>query len=181
MAQACGTKDKTQSQPARARSFWPGLVRAVGFCALTGAAGAILAGVVLLPAAAELAWTKYQRDCDAVCLAEAQATVDALGRLQQEIASDEVLARRLAWSHLGLVPRNEVSVTGTASSAEPLPGTIPSVDSPDPPKPGGWVIASARRVTRPATRRGLLVLAGSLVLSAMLMFGPGVWPSRPRL
>jgi hypothetical protein len=151
----------------------------VGFCALTGAAAGILAALVLLPASAELAWTRYRRDCDGVRLAEAQATCDALARLQREIARDEVLARRLAWSHLGLVPRNEVSVTGTASSAEPLPGTITPVDYPDPPEPSGWVVASARRVARPATRRGLLVLAGSLVLSAMLMFGP-VASARPR-
>ena len=147
-----------------------GVLRGMGFVLMLALAMAIVAAVVLVPPYARLQQEKYRRDCDAVRLAEARATVAAMDRMLAEAPSDEVLTKRLAWSRLGLYPAGE-QVARSPGQGPPgrAPGTLSDIHYPDPPPPAPWLLALAEELTDPARRRGLMVLAGCLALAAVLM------------
>jgi len=132
---------------------------------------AIVAAVVLLPPYAKLQQAKYRRSCDALRVAEAQATVEAMDRMLAEAPSDEVLTKRLAWSRLGLYPAGEqvARTTGRGFLLSGAPGTLSVIRYPDPPPPDPWLMSLAEKLNQPARRRGLMVLAGCLAVAAMLL------------
>jgi hypothetical protein len=132
----------------------------------------IVAAVVLLPPYAKLQRVRHQRDLQATRLEEARRTREAMDRLIRNAPADEVLTRRLAWSRLGLYPVRETVVVDPKLPAAPPPGTLCQVDLPAPPPPDTTLQAAALRLQSPSRRRGLLVLATSLVVGAVLLFGP---------
>jgi hypothetical protein len=103
-----------------------------------------------------------------------------MDRLIAEAPSDEVLTQRLAWSRLGLYPSRDVVVFDPDLPAAPPPGSISPSPCQPPPPPDTTVQAAAARLESPSRRRGLLVLAGSLLVGAVLLFGPPSMRLRPR-
>ena len=148
-----------------------GVLLGMGFVLMLALALAVVAGVVLLPPYAKLQQEKYRRDCDALRVAEAQATVEAMDRMLAEAPSDEVLTKRLAWSRLGLYPAGEqvARTTGRGFLLSGSPGTLSVIRYPDPPPPDPWLMSLAEKLNQPARRRGLMVLAGCLAVAAMLL------------
>ncbi len=203
MALPCGTKAKTPSasdtKPTSVRGaaaaapraaagqaalpvetvanrFW----RGVGFITMAAAALCIVAAVVLLPPYAKLQRVRHQRDIQATRLEEARRTREAMDRLIQNAAADEVLTRRLAWSRLGLYPARETVVVDPELPPPPPPGTLRQVELPAPPAPDTTLQAASVRLQSPSRRRGLLVLAASLLVGAVLLFGPPSMRLKPR-
>ncbi|MCD4824778.1 MAG: hypothetical protein K8S55_09225 [Phycisphaerae bacterium] len=174
MEHPCGTKAETQpnDNAVSSKRLAGPLVRFVGFYGLTGAALAILAGVVLLPAYARLQRVEHQRDCSHLRIREAEDTVAAQDRFKNRMVNDEVITRRLAWSKLGMYPCNEVVVLDPADAQKPPPGTLSQIRHENPAPPATWVQAAATKVTAPAYRRGLLVMAACMLVAALLMFAP---------
>ena len=146
--------------------------RILGFAVPAGVAMAIVAVVVLTPPYARLARARWQRACLSASETEGEALIAAQQRLIDAIPGDEVLTMRLAADRLGLVPANELVVAGAADSPPPRPG-IPSIQRhPRPDPPPRWVLRAARRLQRPPLRRGLMLLAGAMLVMAMLLSSP---------
>ncbi len=172
MALRCGIKAEVKTR-GREGSFADALVRFAGFSALMGMAMLILAGVLLLPAYARLQRFRHQRNCERLRLKEARATVRAKDRLIEKAPTDEVLTKRLAWSKLGMVPYNEVRAISPSSHPSALvPGALSKIRYDDPPLPNSRLDILAAKLQRPGHRRGLLVLAASMTIAAMLIFAP---------
>ena len=165
MALQPGTKADPNGNP---HALSARLGRAVGFATLAGMALATLAGVVLLPARAQLADAQYQRDCLAAMNADARAVIAARQRLIDALPTDSVLAMRLARSQLEMLPAGEIVVVDPQRpAAEPLVSIDPT---PRPDPPDGWLYRSGLKFQDPAFRRGSLLLAGGAMLAAMLLF-----------
>ncbi|MBN1554248.1 MAG: hypothetical protein JXA11_05850 [Phycisphaerae bacterium] len=147
-------------------------IRGGAFMGLVGLSVLIVAAVVWLPSIARVRQLEYQRASQENRLKEAQATIAAMERLIAEAPTDEVLTKRLAWSKLGLLPSNEAWPLHTNVPPPPAPGALSPIHYTDPPPPDAPVDRWAKQVQSPAYRRGLLVLAGSLLIAAMLLF-PG--------
>ena len=172
MALRCGIKAEVKTRREQ-DGFADALVRFVGFSVLMGMAMLILAGVLLLPAYARLQRFRHQRDSDSLRLKEARAAIKAMDRLIQEAPTDEVLTKRLAWSKLGMVPSNEVRVISPSTPSSALvPGALSKIRYDDPSPPNSRLDILAEKLQRPAHRRGLLVLAASMTIAAMLLFAP---------
>jgi hypothetical protein len=154
------------------------LVRGVGFSVLTGMSLSLLAAVVLLPAWGRYAVLRYQRDCKARDVREAEMTLAAMDRLLEDVRKDEVLTQRLAWSRLGLCPSGEVRVLPRDRRDETQPGSLSKIRLPDPPGPNGKLLGLARRTNESRRRRGMLALAGGMLIAALLLFTP---PERSEL
>ncbi len=177
MALRCGIKDSRQStehtQPSKQGSFAAAVVRFVGFYAMVTAALAVLAGVVLLEPYARLQKASHRGKCYNLRLDEAKATIAAMDRLRAHGPTNEVLTKRLAWSRLGMYPRNEVVVMNSSpdpDSEAPRPGCLTRIHYPAPPEPDSWMIQAASLVRTPARRNAMLVLAVSMFLAALLLF-----------
>jgi len=135
------------------------------------AALAVLAGVVLLEPYARLQKASYRSQCYNLRLDEAKATIAAMDRLRAHGPTNEVLTKRLAWSRLGMYPRNEVVVMNSSLDSEaPRPGCLTPIHYPAPPEPDSWMIRAACLVRTPARRNAMLVLAASMLLAALLLF-----------
>lgn len=146
------------------------LIRWGAFVGLVGLAMLIIAGVVWLPNIARLRQLEHQRACQELRIKEAEATIAAMQRLISEVPTNEVLTKRLAWSKLGLLPSNEAWPLHTNVPPPPTPGSLSPIRYPDPPAPNANIDQWAQKVQSPAYRRGLLVLAGSMIVAAMLLF-----------
>lgn len=146
------------------------LIRWSAFLGLVGLAMLILAGVVWLPDIARVRQLDHQRACQELRVREADATVAAMDRLIARTPTDEVLTKRLAWSKLGLLPSNEAWPQHTSVPPPPSPGTLSPIRFSDPPPPNAAIDRWALKVQSPAYRRGLLVLAGCMIVAAMLLF-----------
>lgn len=146
------------------------LIRWWAFAGLVALALLITAGVVLLPAFARIRQLEHQNACQEVRLREARATIAAMDRFLAQAPTDEVLTKRLAWSKLGLLPVNESWPLHTAVPPPPPPGTLSPIRYPDPPAPDAPVDRWAKKVQSPVYRRGLLVLAASMIVAAILLF-----------
>jgi len=146
-------------------------VRAVGVAALAGMAVAILACVILLPAYAELDDAKYQRDCLAADIADAEKLVRTNERLIEELPNDPVLTFRVARSQFDLLPPNEVVVTDSDTPRPPAPLIdIPATPRPTPPQ--GTAYQAGKKLDSERLRRGLMLIAASAMLAAMFLFAP---------
>lgn len=144
----------------------------VGFTVLTGMALSLIAVVVLLPAWGRCAILRYQRDCKARDVRQAELTLAAMDRLLEDVREDEVLTQRLAWSRLGLCPSGEVRVLPTNPRQVPQPGALSRVRLAGPPKPNARLLGLARRTNETRRRRGMLALAGGMLIAALLLFAP---------
>ncbi len=148
------------------------LARAVRFTAWVAAALGIFAGVLLLPAYAQLLTANYRRDCLDAELACAEKLIEAQDNLIAAGQTDVVLTQRLARSQLGLVPQTELVAIGPAG-AKPRPPAVFSPQTPVyPPPPPGWIIAMGERLVRAPLRRGLMLLAAGALFAAMLLNTP---------
>jgi hypothetical protein len=143
----------------------------LGFTVLAGLGLAIIAGLVLLPAYARMAFAGYERDCDKVAVAEMEATAAANAKLIADMPSSPVLTKRLAMSQGDLMPDNEVIVP-PAGAVRPPPDVVIPVRYPRPEPPAGWEIIAAGKIQHLSTRRGLLLLAIGSLMVAMFLFAP---------
>lgn len=148
------------------------LLRGTGFVVLSSMALTILAAVVLLPAYGQYLTVRHQRDLTARRVEQAEANLAAMDRLLAEARDDDVLTQRLAWSRLGLCPSGEVRVLPEDRTALPQPGELAPIVRRTPPPPDARVLGMARRCSSPARRRGMLALAGAMLLTALLLFAP---------
>ena len=166
MALARGRKADRVERPGRVVFAFG---RLVGFVMVAGAALAILAAVVLLPAYAEMATAQYEQDLERAHVADMEAFAAANDRLIGGLESeDAVLTKRLAARQLGLWPRNE-AIAMEAKNSAPA-SLIHWTRHPRPDPPSGWLIGAAARLRSPGIRRGLLALAGAAMLAAVLAF-----------
>jgi hypothetical protein len=143
----------------------------IGFVTLAGLALAILAGLVLLPAYAQWSEVVHERDCQKVAVAEHEATVEAQRRLLEALPDNDVLTKRLALSQGELMPGKEVVVQKPGATRS-QPDVIQPIHYQRPPRPDNWLLTLAGKVQKPATRRGLLLLAAGTLLTAMFLFAP---------
>lgn len=187
MALQCGTKaELKRTQPknnnqqdsqgqsalhdAKPEILASGMFQGLGFFALTGSALAIMAGLVLLHPYAKFLQVQYNRDCYGIRIEESRATVTAMDRLLAAGPTDEVLTKRLAWSRLGMHPNNELVPPNQSTHDISPAGTLSNIHYEDPPEPDPWISSLALKLQKPSRRRGLVVMTGCLVLSAMLLF-----------
>jgi len=149
----------------RSHLSWP------GFYLLSGIAIVIFAGVFLLPMHARNIELQYRLKCEQINIENARETINALDEFTRAAGDNEILLSRLGTSRIGLYPANEIIVLDTHEGSE-NPVSL-QVSPPDyPPPPSGWITRYGKTVSRPATRRGLLVMAACLVIAAMLIFPP---------
>lgn len=168
MAPQPGTRLNQEETPAGLLSAFG---RAVGFATLAGMAIAVLAGVVLLPAYAQLADARYQRDCLQAGIADAEALTQANEELIQDLPLDDVLNKRLARSQSQLIPKDEY-VAVEKNATNPPPPLVSLEEYPKPLPPDNWALRAAERVQIPRIRRGLLLLSGMALLGAFFLFAP---------
>jgi len=129
------------------------IVRGVGFAVLAGLAMAIIAPLVLLPAYANAIRAEHDLARKRAEVAHNRKIVAAGARLNSAIPHDRVINERL--------------IKGTVRSGLL---NIPNVNYP--PKPNGWLLNVADRVSRPKTRRGLFFAACVSMAGAMFLFAP---------
>jgi hypothetical protein len=189
MAQQCGKKADLASEykddtpvvdPADIREPITGrFVRSAGFVIMCGAGMAILAAVVLLPRYGELLKVERRNKCEALRVKEGEGTIAAKDRFGNALGSDEQLIRRLARSTMGLKSNDEVVVKSAplAAGEKFIPVSLAAISYPDPDAPDPRIMHLAGKLQQPNTRRGMLMLAGLMVISAMLIFAP---PSKKR-
>lgn len=163
MAHRCGTR--AEASPPAGPGRW------VLFVVSVGAAMALVAGVVLLPAYAALRRAEWERDCLAAQARAARAEIAAYDRMLDAAPDDPVLTKRLAITQLGLQPRRE-KVVYEGSVPRPAVLELPAEDAPTP--PAAWVQTAASRLRRPRTRRGVLLLAAGMLSAALF----GLFPHR---
>jgi len=144
-------------------------MRAVGFLLPAAVAVGIMAMVVLLPPYARLQAARYERDCLLARQADAEALIAAQQRLIDALPRDVVLTKRLAQRRLGLRPNDEMIIPAwSAGAREPAP--IPSIQThPLPQPPPRRLMKLASRLGAPRLRRGLMLLAGGLLILSILL------------
>lgn len=146
--------------------------RFVGYCLLTFPALAIIAGVVLLPAYANLQDQQHIRDVEQAELADMESAKTAYDRLIEGVRNDPVLVKRLSMNMLRTLPSDEEVWADPAVPPAIPPGLIATHRYPRPDPPSGAAIRIARRLGNPATGRGLFLLATGAMLTAMFLFAP---------
>jgi hypothetical protein len=142
----------------------------LGFCAAAGLAAAIFACVLLLPEYASLARVRHELLRQEAVNAELAELIQAHDRLIAALPEDPVLTKRLAMDQLGLWPEDELVVPARDGSRLPPPGMALTSRHPRPEPPTGWVMDAARRVSKPGTKRGLLLLAAIALIAAICVF-----------
>ena len=176
MALPCGTnnKDTVDSQA----SWWSSLGRGAGFLTVAAPAVLVVVAVVLLPPYARLARAKYDLGCARADFIDAEKQIAANKRLITALPVDEVLTKRLAQNQLPCRPANEIVVAGPGVGA----GTDVDVTKPPdlvrPPRsrrpspPPAWMATFSAKLSKPPTRRGLLLLALGAIITAVYLFAP---------
>jgi hypothetical protein len=147
-------------------------VNRLGFLLLASLAVGLLAVTVLVPAYARLAQVRCERQALAACNADMASRVLGNERLIVAAESDPVFITRLAISHGELIPTNERVIASPGRTASPPPDVIAIAPAARPAPPARWLTRAAARLSRPRTRRGMLLLAGGVLLAAGLMFSP---------
>ena len=142
----------------------------VGFCLLAGAALAIFAAATLLPEYARVLHADYELARQEAVNADLKALIEANDRLIAALPDNPVLAKRLAMNQFGLWPENEVVMVSDDGIRPAPPGTALTKPHPRPDPPDERLLAVVRRLTRPRTRRGLLLLAAAAMLAALFLF-----------
>ncbi len=146
----------------------------VGFLLLSLAAVGILGAVVLLPEYTRLKNDEYRVQCEAATVKDLESLVKTNERFFAAVkGGDPVETSRLAMSICSYVPTNE-TVIPIRSRLPSTPGVVKINPAPRPPKPDDMLIRYSARVENPATRRGLCLIAGGLMLAAMFLYAtPG--------
>ena len=173
------TYDSQQNTESRADSFIPPAPLAfkefaslLCFFIFTGLGLAIIAGLVLAPSYQQLKELEYQRSCQNIELQEAKLMLNGYKSLVKDILSDETLNRRLAYTHLGMLPGDQDILT--SFNREPIknPASIPQVKLPLPQRPKGLLVDLANFFNNPEKKVGLFILAGAIILGSLLLFTP---------
>lgn len=133
----------------------------------------MLATVVLLPAYTRLVMLRHHRDVLEVKCDNAAAQAAVNDRLIPATADDEVFTKRLAMSRLGLFPADEVVVVSRNEPHRPPPYVVAAPQPPLPVAPADWLMRSGKKLASPATRGGLMLLAGVAMFAAFFLFTPG--------
>ena len=144
----------------------------MGFCLLVAVSAALAGAVLLLPEYARLARARYELARQKAANADLEALIAANEHLIAGLPQDPVLTKRLAMCQLGLWPENEAVVLDTRRPRHMPPGLVCPTPQPRPEPPNGWLMRAAARVSRPATRRGLLLLAAAALVTALALFAP---------
>ena len=151
------------------------LVRLACFALLAGAALAILACVVLLPAHTSLLQARYERDLLIARNSEDDALIQANHRLIEAIPNDSVLAKRLVMQDFGLQPRTEWVIPNPAS--QEAGGSqwmfVNPEQHPPPQKPDEWIVQTAAKLQAPGKRTLLLLVAVAAFVGSMVVSGSG--------
>lgn len=146
--------------------------RLIGFVTLAGPAILILAGLVLLPAYARWQHAEYEKECLATACRESAAMIAAQERLIEDLPENEVLTKRLSLAQGELCLENEHVSSTIDRPLRPPPDVIPTIRYPRPAPPNDVLMRASVRLANPGTRRGLLLLAGGCLLTAMFLFAP---------
>jgi len=157
-------------EPSGIRRLLGAAGRLVGFCAAAGLAMAIFGCVLLLPECARLAKARYHLARQQAINAELAELVRANERLIANLPDDPVLTKRLAMNQLGLWPEDEVVVPAVQRMQRPPPAVVLIRRRVRPQPPSGWLLDAARRVSKPGTKRGLLLLAALALFAAIWVF-----------
>ena len=169
-----GAKAEKESRPPLVPDWVIRTGGLVGFLLLSLSALGILGAVVLLPEYTLLKNEQYRRDCEAAAVQDLQSLIKANGRLAAAIRDDAVEIGRLAMSICDYVPTNETVIPIHSRISPSTPGIVKINPAPRPPKPNDALIRLSARVENPATRRGLCLIAGGLILAAMFLYStPG--------
>ncbi|MFW6153907.1 MAG: hypothetical protein ACOC95_01705 [Planctomycetota bacterium] len=168
MAPAPGRK--ADNTPAGGRL--DGLGRLLGFAIVAGMALALLATVVVLPAWARLDKARADREA----LVYRTAVYDRLIAYRTELI-DAVKTDPLQTERLLMAQRNYRRPGEAVYALDDVPADPPVLQAIKaqlpPPRPTSATLATlSRRVQRPATRRGVLLLSGLLMVLATVMFLP---------
>ena len=152
-------------------------VRYAGFVLMCGVGMGILAATVLLPSYGKLLEVKHRNECDALRVKEAEGKIAAEDRRCDAIGSDELLTRRLAWSTMGLKSNDEIVVKSQKQDPGKrfTPVSLAAISYDDPPAPDRRIMHLAAKLQQPQTRCGMLMLAGLMIISAVLLFRPPSW------
>ena len=145
--------------------------RMTGFLLFAGMSMVILAAIVLLPAYASATRTRYRLACDRARIADTKKLIAARERQIAALPGDPVLTKRLAMRQLGLFPSDEIVVFDLDDGQEES-DMIHVPPHPRPSPPSGRLIRTAAKLQSPPMRRGLLLLAGAAIATAMFLFGP---------
>ena len=145
------------------------LGRLIGFLVLAGPAVVILAGVVLLPEYAQWKNDQYQRDLVAAQTADLETLRDVQEGMIDAATHDPVYVKALAMHLCNLWPTGEQVLEAAAASGY-TPGVAVLTPHPRPAPPDDPYLRVAAKVQNPPTRRGLLLIAGGLMLFAVLLF-----------
>jgi hypothetical protein len=153
--------------------------RMVGFSIMAGAALAIFAIAVLVPEYARVLQARHELARQEAVNADLKALIEANDRLIAALPENPVLAKRLAMNQFGLLPENEYVVVDARAPRHPPPGTALTKPHPRPEPPNEQLLGITRRLTRPRTRRGLLLLAAAAMLAALFLFPAREKAGRP--
>ena len=145
-------------------------VNPLGFVTFSLAAVALLAAVVLLPAYATMLDVRHERELRACRNQDMQSQYDAGERVIEAAETDPTFMERLAISQgeFVLANRSVIHLPQDSRSVRPDVVTVEPMERPA--GPPAWVRNAAGRVSNPQTRRGLLMMAGGMLLVAGLVF-----------
>ena len=142
--------------------------RFVGFCLLAGAGVALFATVLLLPEYSRLRRAQHELARQQAVNADLADLIAVNHRLIAALPDSRVLTTRLAMRQLGLWPENEL-VVPTSASVRRVSGLVATTPHRRPEAPSDWIMQAADRVSKPPTRRGLLLLAMASIAVAILL------------
>ncbi len=133
----------------------------------------VFGAVLLLPEYARLQHAKHQLARQKATIADLKSLIAGNGRLIQALPENAVLTKRLAMNELGLWPEDEVVVLNGQGPRRQSPASVVTKAAPRPAVPVGWIMDAAKRVSKPPTRRGLLLLTVLGVIGAVILFPGG--------
>lgn len=173
MALQHGTKARRHSQASKqpkvtARNR---VVSFVAFVFLTLAAVALVGATMLVPAWANRLVALHEKELAAAYNADLHAQLAAGDRMIEALQTDPLLIERVAVSHNEFEPINQRMIIPEGIPLPP-PDTVYFRPAPRPARPPEWVLRAGQKLDRPKTRRGLLVLAGGILLTAGFMLSP---------
>lgn len=169
MEPGVGSRSNGLGRPAASRQPAGGAVWSI---AMAGLSMVILAGVVLLPAYAELVHTDYQLRCLQAKLANAEAWTAVNERLIRDLPDDRVVIERLARSQFRWLPDNEQVMIDPKLDHSAAPRLVNVPAHPLPPRPRSAALTMATVVKNATTRNCLLLIAAAAMILSLLVFGP---------
>ncbi len=144
----------------------------LGFAIVAGMALALLATVVVLPAWARLDRARADREALAYQAALFDRLIDYRTALIDAVKTDPLQTERLLMAQRNY--RRPGEATYALDDVPADPSAVEAIKAQlTPPRPPSPTVATlGRRVQRPTTRRGLLLLSGLLLVLATVMFLP---------